>query len=111
MGVCECSHDERKTSLKELLVDEEKFNNYINTSFDKVDVDKNGYLEREDLKELIQDIVNKIITDTYDAPRDKVTLAMESIDIDGDGKITKEEFIKTSRDKLLANCFNCSSQN
>ena len=75
----------------------------MDTAFDKVDVDKNGYLEKEELRELVQDIVHKIKKDT-NVPEDKVKSAMELIDTDGDGKITKEEFRKTSRAKLLAIC-------
>ena len=73
----------------------------MDTAFDKVDVDKNGYLEKEELRELVQDLVNKLKKDT-NVPEDKVKSAMELIDTDGDGKITKEEFRKTSRTKLLA---------
>ena len=103
MGVCKSLVNKGKTSLKELLDDEEKFNNYMDTAFDKVDVDKNGYLEKEELRELVQDLVNKLKKDT-NVPEDKVKSAMELIDTDGDGKITKEEFRKTSRAKLLAIC-------
>ena len=103
MGVCKSLVNKGKTSLKELLDDEEKFNNYMDTAFDKVDVDKNGYLEKEELRELVQDIVNKLKKDT-NVPEDKVKSAMELIDTDGDGKITKVEFRKTSRAKLLAIC-------
>ena len=101
MGVCQSAVNKGKTSLKGLLDDEEKFNNYMDTAFDKVDVDKNGYLEKNELRQLVQDIVNKLKKDT-NVPEDKVKSAMELIDTDGDGKITKEEFRKTSRTKLLA---------
>ena len=101
MGVCQSAVNKGKTSLKGLLDDEEKFNNYMDTAFDKVDVDKNGYLEKNELRQLVQDIVNKLKKDT-NVPEDKVKSAMELIDTDGDGKITKEEFRKTSRAKLLA---------
>ena len=60
MGVCQSAVNKGKTSLKGLLDDEEKFNNYMDTAFDKVDVDKNGYLEKNELRQLVQDIVNKL---------------------------------------------------
>ena len=103
MGICQSAVNKGKTSLKGLVEDEEKFNQYMDTAFDKVDVDKNGYLEKEELRELVQDIVNKLKKDTT-VPEDKVKSAMELIDTDGDGKITKQEFRKTSRAKLLALC-------
>ena len=49
MGVCKSLANKGKTSLKDLLEDEAKFNSYMDTAFDKVDVDKNGYLEKEEL--------------------------------------------------------------
>ena len=103
MGVCKSLANKGKTSLKELLDDEKKFNEYMDTAFDKVDADKNGYLEQHELKELVQDIVNKLKKDT-NVPEDKVKSAMDLIDTDGDGRITKQEFRKTSRAKLLAIC-------
>ena len=103
MGVCQSAVNKGKTSLKGLLDDEEKFNNYMDTAFDKLDVDKNGYLEKNELRQLVQDIVNKLKKDT-NVPEDKVQSALELIDTDKDGKVTKEEFRKTSRAKLLAIC-------
>ena len=103
MGVCQSAVNKGKTSLKGLLDDEEKFNNYMDTAFDKVDVDKNGYLEKNELRQLVQDIVNKLKKDT-NVPEDKVQSALELIDTDKDGKVTKEKKKKTSRAKLLAIC-------
>ena len=88
MGVCQSAVNKGKTSLKGLCEDEAKFNEYMDTAFDKVDVDKNGYLEKEEVRQLVQDLVNKL----------------KLIDTDKDGKVTKEEFRKTSRAKLLAIC-------
>ena len=75
----------------------------MDTAFDKVDVDKNGYLEKEEVRQLVQDLVNKLKKDT-NVPEEKVKSALELIDTDKDGKVTKEEFRKTSRAKLLAIC-------
>ena len=103
MGICQSAVNKGKTSLKGLVEDEEKFNQYMDTAFDKVDVDKNGYLEKNELRQLVQDIVNKLKKDT-NVPEDKVQSALELIDTNKDGKVTKEEFKKTSRAKLLAIC-------
>jgi Ca2+-binding EF-hand superfamily protein len=103
MCVCQSAVNKGKTSLKGLCEDEAKFNEYMDTAFDKVDVDKNGYLEKEEVRQLVQDLVNKLKKDT-NVPEEKVKSALELIDTDKDGKVTKEEFRKTSRAKLLAIC-------
>ena len=103
MGICQSAVNKGKTSLKGLVEDEEKFNQYMDTAFDKVDVDKNGYLEKNELRQLVQELVQKLKKDT-NVPEDKVQSALELIDTDNDGKVTKEEFRKTSRAKLLAIC-------
>ena len=68
--------------------------------FDKVDKDKNGYVEKGEIANLIQELINKLKKDTK-VPEDKVQTALKLIDTDGDGRISKEEFRKTSRTKLL----------
>ena len=101
MGVCYTTINKGKTSLKSILSDESKYNDYSDSAFDKVDTDKNGYIEKEELNKLIQELVNKIKKDTK-IPEDKVKSALELMDTDGDGRISKEEFRKTSRTKLLS---------
>ena len=58
---------------------------------------------KEEVRQLVQDLVNKLKKDT-NVPEEKVKSALELIDTDKDGKVTKEEFRKTSRAKLLAIC-------
>ncbi len=93
--------DKGKKSLKSLLNNEQKYNKYSDTAFDKVDKDKNGYIEKEELTLLIQELINKIKKDIK-IPEDKVKKVLEIIDTDKDGKLSKEEFRKTSRTKLLS---------
>ena len=93
--------DKGKKSLKSLLNNEQKYNKYSDKAFDKVDKDKNGYIEKEELTLLIQELINKIKKDIK-IPEDKVKKVLEIIDTDKDGKLSKEEFRKTSRTKLLS---------
>ena len=101
MGVCGSVISKGKTSLKSILNNEAKYNDYSDTAFDKVDTNKNGYIEKEELTKLIQELINKIKKDAK-VPEDKVKSALELMDTDGDGKISKEEFRKVSRTKLLS---------
>ena len=101
MGACGAMIDKGKKSLKSLLNNEQKYNKYSDTAFDKVDKDKNGYIEKEELTLLIQELINKIKKDIK-IPEDKVKKVLEIIDTDKDGKLSKEEFRKTSRTKLLS---------
>ena len=49
----------------------------------------------------MQDLINKLRKETK-IPEDKVQYIIKTIDTDGDGKISKEEFKKISRTKLLS---------
>ena len=101
MGVCGSVMKKGKMSFKSLLNDEKQYNDYSDKVFEQVDTNKNGYLEKDELKKLIEQMVNKFKKDVA-IPEDKVKSALELIDTDKDGKISKEEFRKTSRTKLLA---------
>ena len=100
MGICYNAINKGKTSLKTILNDESKYNNYSDTAFDKIDTDKNGYIEKDEVAKLVQELVNRLKKDTR-IPEDKVKSVLELIDSDKDGRISKEEFRKTSRAKLL----------
>ena len=101
MGVCDSAIKKGKTSLQSILNNESEYNGYSDSAFDNVDTDKNGYIEKEELTKLAQELVNKIKKDAT-IPEDKVKSALELLDTDGDGRISKEEFRKTSRTKLLS---------
>ena len=101
MGVCGQMINKGKSSLKSILNDEKKYNGYSDSVFEKVDKNKNGYVEKDELATLIQELIKKLKKETK-IPEDKVQLALKVIDTDGDGKISKEEFRKISRTKLLS---------
>ena len=101
MGVCGQAIKKGKSKLKSILNDEKKYNEYSDKAFDKVDKDKSGYIEKKELGKLIQDLINKLRKETT-IPENKVEIIIKAMDTDGDGKISKEEFRKISRTKLLS---------
>ena len=92
-----------KSALKSIADDEGKCNSYADSAFDAVDKDKSGYVERNEIGNLVKELVSKFKKD-FNIPEDKLTEAMNLMDKDGDGKISKEEFRKTSRLQLLRIC-------
>ena len=101
MGNCGSVVEKGKQSLKDIVSDEQKYGEYSDTAFDKVDTNKSGYIEKDELNALINELISKLKQDTR-VPEDKVETALKTLDTDGDGKISREEFKKTSRTKLLS---------
>ena len=98
MGACGQIINKGKSKLKSILNDEKKYNEYSDKVFNKADKDKNGYIDKKELAILMQDLINKLRKETK-IPENKVELVIKTIDKDGDGKISKEEFRKISRTK------------
>ena len=101
MGACGQIINKGKSKLKSILNDEKKYNEYSDKVFNKADKDKNGYIDKKELAILMQDLINKLRKETK-IPENKVELVIKTIDKDDDGKISKEEFRKISRTKLLS---------
>ena len=90
------------TSLKNLISNNSsKFTEITTSSFDKYDKDKSGYIEQAELKEAINDMA-KQLNQTVNIDEDVVKKALETLDTDKDGKISREEFTKLTQEKLLA---------
>ena len=107
MGICDSAKEtiknateSAKSSVSEILNNESKFANYSESAFEKYDTDKSGYIEQAELKKVIDELAANFSKDTNISEED-VKKVLEQIDTDNDGKISKEEFTKTSRLKLL----------
>lgn len=67
--------------------------NMANQLFDDYDANSNGSLERNEVKTIIQTIFNEV-TKTHQIDEEKTNKMFTASDIDGDGKLSKEEFLK-----------------
>ena len=91
-----------KETLKSVLDDEPTFNSYMDSCFDKVDVDKSGFIEEKELETLIKKVTELFKFKKIEVTEEQINNALKIMDTDKDGKISREEFRKTSRTKLLA---------
>ena len=112
MGICDTAKDKTsqaidsvKSSVKDLLNDENKYFTFSSDVFDKYDKDKSGYIEQTELKEVINELAKKLNQETK-VSEDVVKAALDHMDTDTDGKISRDEFCKTSRNKLMEKIFN-----
>ena len=87
-------------SVKKLINNKTQFNQMTSSSFDKYDKDKSGYIEESELKEVINEMAIQLNLNT-DISQDDVKKVLDTIDINKDGKISKEEFENLSKEKLL----------
>jgi Ca2+-binding EF-hand superfamily protein len=74
----------------------------MDSCFDKVDADKSGYIEEKELETLLKKVTELFKFKKIEVTEEQINNALKIMDTDSDGKISKEEFRKTSRTKLLA---------
>merc|ERR1712215_420194 len=72
----------------------------LNWAFSMYDMDGNGYIDLEEMTKLVKSIYKIIGTRQphfmeYNDPMERAKEIFEKMDIDSDGKVTKEEFTKT----------------
>lgn len=104
MGVCQSAVEKGKSALNSVVGDEQKYNEMCDTAFDKFDTDKSGTIDGAELKPLVNDLVKKIKADAPEIDEEKLKSALNTLDADQDGKVTREEFKKNSRQMLLKIC-------
>ena len=69
--------------------------------FEKYDVDHSNYIERDEAKKLILDILKKHRVDKVNLTDEKLDIYFKAADLNGDGKISLEEAEIFFRDHLL----------
>ena len=78
------------SSLKDLIADKKKFSQLAKAAFDAVDTDKSGFLEREELEQIMT-MKNPDFPSEHDPSQD-IDEIFKEIDSNGDGKFSFEEF-------------------
>ena len=93
---------QHRDDLEALLADEPKFQLMVRSCFDLVDTDKNGRLDRAEIRDLVYKVSIAAGGAAADIPptSEEVDIIFNDIDADGSGEISFEEFQPAVR-KLL----------
>ena len=87
-------------AIKEILNNEKKLREVVKVAFDRVDTDRSGLIDQEELEK----VMSQISQDMGAEPptKDDVKEVMEHLDTDHSGKIDFEEFSQLIKDVLSA---------
>jgi Ca2+-binding EF-hand superfamily protein len=82
------------------LNDEQKFNDFVQTSFAEADTDKNGQIDANELQVILAKLASQFGSS---APsKEEVVKTLEKFDTNNDGTISVDEFSPLLRDFLSA---------
>lgn len=87
---------------KEIAKNEQKLDNIAKYCFDKLDKDRNGYIEKNELGNLLNEIA--LIENKSCPCEDDIDKWMKSLDIDNSGKIEYKEFKNFIRSTFYSMC-------
>ena len=83
---------------RNIYQNQNQFNQYFGSTFDKYDRNRDGRLDRTEFQPLINDMCNQIQQSYGSGPTlDKIRQAWMTLDRDGSGFITREEFSNRAR--------------
>jgi len=86
-----------EASAEEILKDEVALRKLSDEVFTKYDKDSNGYLDRSELLAMLEEIGQKV----GEVPKEhEVNAIYEDLDVNQDGKISREEFVAMVRGVL-----------
>ena len=95
----EKNNKERKAELKKKILDKDNFNEMLDKTFQETDLNKNNYIEKNELAILL-----KSIYATVGLPppsKTDIEQELERLDKNGDKKLSKQEFKVLVRDLCL----------
>ena len=95
----EKNNKDRKAQLKKKILDKDNFNEMLDKTFQETDLNKNNYIEKNELAILL-----KSIYATVGLPppsKTDIEQELERLDKNGDKKLSKQEFKVLVRDLCL----------
>ena len=95
----EKNNKDRKAELKKKILDKDNFNEMLDKTFQETDLNKNNYIEKNELAILL-----KSIYATVGLPppsKTDIEQELERLDKNGDKKLSKQEFKVLVRDLCL----------
>ena len=78
------------TNISEIIKDKHKLRKITEAAFKAVDLDGSGYLERNELELVMENVAKDIGVDK--PTKDEVDEVLAELDENGDGKLSIEEF-------------------
>ena len=78
------------TNISEIMKDKHKLRKITEAAFKAVDLDGSGYLERNELELVMENVAKDIGVDK--PTKDEVDAVLAELDENGDGKLSIEEF-------------------
>ena len=80
---------EKKKAIRAQVLDEKVFSKVLDDIFGEIDEDKNGYIDREEMGKLLENLSQALESPT--PTEEDITREMKKLDVNKDGKISKEE--------------------
>ncbi len=90
---------EKKKALRKQILDEKVFGPMVDKSFNDADLDKSGYIEKNELAILLKSIHTSL--NIPPPSNNDIEQELKRLDKNSDGKISKEEFRVLVKDLAL----------
>ena len=87
-------------AIRDILVNEKKFNDVVKVALDSVDTDRSGLIDQEELEKVMAQISQDMGAEP--PTKEDVKEVMEHLDTDHSGQIDFEEFSQLIKDVLSA---------
>lgn len=91
--------DAKRKEQRDKIKQGSMFGMMVESSFNKYDTDKSGYIEKSELMEVLKQM-NKDLKRPEPTEKE-VNAKLKELDINSDGKISKEEYEKLVKEMIL----------